>query len=718
MYIFVCVTDLDMDMITQFIVPSGNPVMQNQHSATSTTAQAQTLMPPAQTSVATGHFGVKNSNDSSRLLNADGDGEGGSDVDDDVTVDPDGDGDGDAPNRQAAEHTSTTATVIPRPASTKTFIDLISPILPCDGDVADMALGEDDADMHYTNTLTHSNGGAEVDGADDMGVDVDATQDCSQTTCGSTPGTTSHNNARNSTYAHINTGSKASTISSHSSGSSAVPTNHWPKQTRPYGAHGALSRLPSQSQTQSQLLSQEFNVTVRKSTDFSAPSEAEKEDERDHEETDNPYFPALEENTCTLLRPSLLCKRDEIIDLSVSPQKEVKFKSRRVSGCVTFGALDGEGEDQQGSNAHTTHATELAPRIMGPLVLPTDTTGALFSPKSGTRGRRSKEARSSLDKSNTSLLVDACVGASPEVSPVPAINRSVMSSVSHKFAQSEPVSAARAPYLNTIVTTASPVLADTMLVSSARSVADIASAGAVDYMAEPGADLTYLYSNGANISSNSAQSKGRGRPAVQPADVDMYAQECAVTVAKSSSSSAGSAGNGSNGASRRRQSDVAEKENMVNRYTTAGTSSGGGRVGKLNATTGTAAAEWRSGVSNSNGASSSGACASASGSGDNGAGQGNSTVSTNKCVETVRSKIQRAALPGHTCEECVRFYETMQQQGIFNFTDSQVYVLRCVYGCALNVSCMLYTNSRSKCVGCFFISHKYIDSTWYIAHCS
>jgi hypothetical protein len=43
-----------------------------------------------------------------------------------------------------------------------------------------------------------------------------------------------------------------------------------------------------------------------------------------------------------------------------------------------------------------------------------------------------------------------------------------------------------------------------------------------------------------------------------------------------------------------------------------------------------------------------------------------------KTIETVRSKTDRAALPGFTCEECARFYETMQQQGIYNLDDAQV----------------------------------------------
>lgn len=42
-----------------------------------------------------------------------------------------------------------------------------------------------------------------------------------------------------------------------------------------------------------------------------------------------------------------------------------------------------------------------------------------------------------------------------------------------------------------------------------------------------------------------------------------------------------------------------------------------------------------------------------------------------RCIEVVRSKQQREALPGFTCEECLKFYETMQQQGIYALNDSQ-----------------------------------------------
>lgn len=48
-------------------------------------------------------------------------------------------------------------------------------------------------------------------------------------------------------------------------------------------------------------------------------------------------------------------------------------------------------------------------------------------------------------------------------------------------------------------------------------------------------------------------------------------------------------------------------------------------------------------------------------------------VTIKKCIETVRGKENRAALPGHTCMECLKFYETMQQQGVYsNFSDSQM----------------------------------------------
>jgi hypothetical protein len=63
---------------------------------------------------------------------------------------------------------------------------------------------------------------------------------------------------------------------------------------------------------------------------------------------------------------------------------------------------------------------------------------------------------------------------------------------------------------------------------------------------------------------------------------------------------------------------------------------------------------------------------SSSGGGANSSATGARPPVQSKTIETVRSKTDRAALPGFTCEECARFYETMQQQGIYNLNDTQV----------------------------------------------
>lgn len=54
---------------------------------------------------------------------------------------------------------------------------------------------------------------------------------------------------------------------------------------------------------------------------------------------------------------------------------------------------------------------------------------------------------------------------------------------------------------------------------------------------------------------------------------------------------------------------------------------------------------------------------------------GRPAVDPSKCVESVRSRTLRAALPGFACEECARFYETMQQQGEFSILSFSIYVL-------------------------------------------
>ena len=54
---------------------------------------------------------------------------------------------------------------------------------------------------------------------------------------------------------------------------------------------------------------------------------------------------------------------------------------------------------------------------------------------------------------------------------------------------------------------------------------------------------------------------------------------------------------------------------------------------------------------------------------------GRPAVDPSKCVESVRSRTLRAALPGFACEECARFYETMQQQGESSILSFSLYVL-------------------------------------------
>jgi hypothetical protein len=73
-----------------------------------------------------------------------------------------------------------------------------------------------------------------------------------------------------------------------------------------------------------------------------------------------------------------------------------------------------------------------------------------------------------------------------------------------------------------------------------------------------------------------------------------------------------------------------------------------------------------------NGASSRSNKSSSSSGGANSSAAGARPPVQGKMIETVRSKTDRAALPGFTCEECARFYETMQQQGIYNLDDTQV----------------------------------------------
>lgn len=49
---------------------------------------------------------------------------------------------------------------------------------------------------------------------------------------------------------------------------------------------------------------------------------------------------------------------------------------------------------------------------------------------------------------------------------------------------------------------------------------------------------------------------------------------------------------------------------------------------------------------------------------------------TPKYIEVVRKKEERAALPGHTCSECKRFYEVYERQGMIN-DDNREYFLQC-----------------------------------------
>lgn len=49
---------------------------------------------------------------------------------------------------------------------------------------------------------------------------------------------------------------------------------------------------------------------------------------------------------------------------------------------------------------------------------------------------------------------------------------------------------------------------------------------------------------------------------------------------------------------------------------------------------------------------------------------------TPKYIEVVRKKDERAALPGHTCTECKRFYEVYERQGMIN-DDNREYFMQC-----------------------------------------
>lgn len=48
-----------------------------------------------------------------------------------------------------------------------------------------------------------------------------------------------------------------------------------------------------------------------------------------------------------------------------------------------------------------------------------------------------------------------------------------------------------------------------------------------------------------------------------------------------------------------------------------------------------------------------------------------------KYIEVVRNRDQRSVLPGHACEECDKFYQAMQQQGIVNDSNRQQFMQSC-----------------------------------------
>jgi hypothetical protein len=48
-----------------------------------------------------------------------------------------------------------------------------------------------------------------------------------------------------------------------------------------------------------------------------------------------------------------------------------------------------------------------------------------------------------------------------------------------------------------------------------------------------------------------------------------------------------------------------------------------------------------------------------------------------KCVEVVRKKSEREALPGHQCTECAAYYEALLQQGMVTETGMQEMLQTC-----------------------------------------
>lgn len=52
-------------------------------------------------------------------------------------------------------------------------------------------------------------------------------------------------------------------------------------------------------------------------------------------------------------------------------------------------------------------------------------------------------------------------------------------------------------------------------------------------------------------------------------------------------------------------------------------------------------------------------------------------VRQDRCIEVVRNRTDRAALPGHTCAECEAFYHAMVQQGIVTEENKKMFLQSC-----------------------------------------
>eukprot|EP01031_Cornospumella_fuschlensis_P025164 gene25164-30390_t len=55
----------------------------------------------------------------------------------------------------------------------------------------------------------------------------------------------------------------------------------------------------------------------------------------------------------------------------------------------------------------------------------------------------------------------------------------------------------------------------------------------------------------------------------------------------------------------------------------------------------------------------------------------NASARQGKCIEVVRNRSERAALPGHTCAECEAFYNAMVQQGIVTEGNKKMFLQSC-----------------------------------------